>query len=284
MAHKRDSSLIIPLKWYSNSMQSSLVAGQTLQFKVAFLLEQSLFPLSGLSFSYYFHFVILLLDSLKCCGMCFLSHLLPKQTSTLTPVWSGCHSGLTGTGLVFSWYQPRSETCCRGPGEGPSTAARCQSVTSYFTGFRTELDRSRGSRVRSKKGNACQDAKLPRWLPAASHLRPLLRAHTLPLTFAASQGTSPRRPCPREECCSHRSPKPALPQPDPARGIRHTCGSFGHAQLTSTLHGGECRAGVPWRARPGLPCSPYPLCSHPWCSSNAPVNDCLRLQTWRYIS
>lgn len=167
-----------------------------------------------------------------------------SATKTRLQHREGAVRGLTGTGLVFSWHQPRSETCCRGP--------RCERMMRYFTGFQTDLDRSRGPRVRSKKGNACQDAKLPQWLAAVRHLQPPASPHPAH-TFTASQRTDPSCPCPREECCSHQSPKPALPRPDPIRGMRHTCGSFGHTQLTSTLQRGECRAGNPWCARPRLP-------------------------------
>lgn len=95
-----------------------------------------------------------------------------SATKTCLQHREGAVRGLTGTGLVFSWHQPRSETCCRGP--------RCERMMRYFTGFQTDLDRSRGPRVRSKKGNTCQDAKLPQWLAAVRHLQPPASPHPAP--------------------------------------------------------------------------------------------------------
>lgn len=95
-----------------------------------------------------------------------------SATETRSQQRKGAVRGLTGMGLVFLWHQPRSETRCRGP--------RCECMMRYFTGFQTDLDRSRGPHVRSTKGNACQDAKLPWWLAAVSHLQPPASPHPAP--------------------------------------------------------------------------------------------------------
>lgn len=58
-------------------MLSPSAQGKTLQLKAAVVLKQLILPSPALksSFLYCFHFVIPLLSSLKCCGMCFFNQL-----------------------------------------------------------------------------------------------------------------------------------------------------------------------------------------------------------------